>query len=150
MNGYEHVGNCGSLNAEGTKAIQENLLKDSSYTLGMAKPSTCVSTPKLLLRFRKGYDFADLLLSGEGDACPVVTFLYGGETRELYANKNKEWLKDFIAAVSSDIEPLDLKDSESMFKARKLEPKSEDSQAGADTPAEEKVPEQKVWGRRFN
>lgn len=146
LNGYEHVGNCGSLNQEGVKAIQENLFKDSAYTLGVMKPSNCVASPKLLLRFRKGYDFADALLSGEGDSCPVVTFIYAGESKELYANKNKEWLKDFIAAVSADVEVLEnaKQDSGSMFRARKVDPEEKIEEQPAQ-PAE-----QKVWGRRFN
>lgn len=145
LNGYQHIGNCGSLNPEGVKAIQENLFKETGYTLDMMKPSTCVSSPKLLLRFRKGYDFADLLLSGDGESCPVVTYIYAGEAKELYANRNKEWLKDFITAVSADVEELETakKDSESMFKARKVEPKTQVEE-------QTKPVEQKVWGRRFN
>lgn len=146
LNGYEHVGNCGSLNEEGMKEIQGNLFKDDGYSLGMMKPSDCVSSPKLLLRFRKGYDFADLFLSGDGDSCPVVTFMYAGESKDLYANRNKEWLKNFITAVSSNIELLETakKDSGSLFRARKVDPQEEE--AGQ---VEQPV-EQKVWGRRFN
>lgn len=142
INGYAHLGNCGSLNDTGLQEVQKQLLNAASYQLNITKISSCIVTPRLALRFRKGYDFVDLILSG--GSCPGVTFMYGGDSREFYAKPIQDWLNNFISAVSNDLEPLDKdksKEQESLFKARTVveEPKAEPQQPAAP----------KVWGRRF-
>ena len=142
INGYAHLGNCGSLNDTGLKEVQKQLLSAESYQLNVTKISSCIITPRLALRFRKGYDFVDLILSGGG--CPGVVFMYGGDSREFYAKPIQDWLNNFISAVSNDLEPLDKdksKEQESLFKARTVveEP----------APEPQKPAAPKVWGRRF-
>ncbi len=142
INGYAHLGNCGSLNDTGLKEVQKQLLNASNYQMNITKISSCIITPRLALRFRKGYDFVDLIVSGGN--CPAVTFIYGGDSREFYAKPIQEWLNNFISAVSNDLEPLDKdksKEQEYLFKARTIveEPKAEPQQPAAP----------KGWGRRF-
>ena len=145
IDGYAHTGNCGTLNETGMTEIQEKLFKSESYEMNVMKISSCVINPKLALRFRKGFDFVDVVLSG--GVCPAVQFLYGGETREFSAKPIKEWLDNFIEAVSNDLEPLNPETNEkaaaNMFRKR--------------TPEEEAAPEEKpqnkpaapkTWGRR--
>lgn len=143
INGFAHLGNCGSLNDTGMKEVQKQLLAAESYDMTVTKVASCMITPRLILRFRKGYDFVDMMLSGGN--CPAVSFIYGGDTREFYAKPVGEWLNNFISAVSNDLEPLESKkagDSESMFKARSI--KKEEAPAEAAAPA---APLK--WGRRF-
>ncbi len=142
INGYAHLGNCGSLNDTGLKEVQKQLLNASSYQMNITKISSCIVMPRLALRFRKGYDFVDLILSGGN--CPGVTFIYGGDSREFYAKPIQEWLNNFISAVSNDLEPLDKdksKDQASLFKARTV------TEEAAPEPQQPAAP--KVWGRRF-
>ena len=142
INGYAHLGNCGSLNDTGLKEVQKQLLNANSYQINITKISSCIVTPRLALRFRKGYDFVDLILSGGN--CPGVTFIYGGDSREFYAKPIQDWLNNFISAVSNDLEPLDKdksKDQASLFKARTV--------AEEATPEPQQPAAPKVWGRRF-
>ncbi|HBO59404.1 MAG TPA: hypothetical protein DD624_05800 [Alphaproteobacteria bacterium] len=142
INGYAHLGNCGSLNDTGLKEVQKQLLSAQSYQMSVTKISSCIVTPRLALRFRKGYDFVDLILSGGN--CPGVTFIYGGDAREFYAKPIQDWLNNFISAVSNDLEPLDndkSKDQENLFKARTV------TEEAAPEPQQPAAP--KVWGRRF-
>lgn len=142
INGYAHLGNCGSLNDTGLQEVQKQLLSASSYQMNVTKISSCIITPRLALRFRKGYDFVDLIVSGGN--CPAVSFIYGGDAREFYAKPIQDWLNNFISAVSNDLEPLDKdksKEQESLFKARTV---AEEPQPEAQQPAAPKV-----WGRRF-
>ena len=143
IQGYAHTGNCGSLNETGMAEIQSKLFSAESYDMNIMKIASCVINPKLILRFRKGFDFVDLLLSGGN--CPAVFFLYGGETREFSAKPIKEWLDTFIEAVSNDLEPVDSAEMEKaagrMFKKRTAEEET----------ASEPQPQQaapKMWGRR--
>ncbi len=142
IDGYAHTGNCGSLNETGMTEVQNKLFKAESYDLNVTKIVSCVTTPKLALRFRKGFDFVDIILSGGN--CPAVLFLYGGDTKEFSAKPIKDWLDTFIDAISKDLEPINPEETEKaaahMFKKR--------------DPAEEAAPEPekpaapKMWGRR--
>ena len=143
LNGFAHIGNCGSLNETGIKEVQKQLLAAESYDLSVTKIGNCIVTPRLLLRFRKGYDFVDMILSS-GETCPAVTFIYGGDTREFYAKPAAEWLQNFISAVSNDLEPIEKNkaDAESAFKARSINKEEK--------PAEPAAPAAPLkWGRRF-
>ena len=143
IDGYAHTGNCGALNETGMSEIQTKLFSSESYDMNIMKIASCVINPKLALRFRKGFDFVDVILSGGN--CPAVLFLYGGETKEFSAKPIKEWLDTFIEAVSKDLEPVNPAELEkaaaNMFRKR--------------TPAEEAAPPPppkpaapKTWGRR--
>ena len=144
IEGYAHVGNCGSLNETGMAEIQSKLFNAESYDMNIMKIASCVINPKLALRFRKGFDFVDVLLSG--GTCPAVFFLYGGETKEFSAKPIKEWLDTFIEAVSNDLEPVNPAEMEKaasrMFKKRTPE---EETAASAPEPPPAAP---KMWGRR--
>ena len=145
ISGYAHTGNCGTLNETGMSEIQAKLFNAQSYDMNITKIASCVITPKLALRFRKGFDFVDALLSG--GTCPAVLFLYAGETKEFSAKPIKEWLDGFIEAVSNDLEPLDQAEMEktagNMFKKRTPE-----DEGAAAAPQPEQPPAPKMWGRR--
>ncbi|MBO4644275.1 MAG: hypothetical protein J5716_06685 [Alphaproteobacteria bacterium] len=143
IDGYAHIGNCGTLNETGMSEIQEKLFNELSYDMKISKIASCVTTPKIALRFRKGFDFVDVILAGGN--CPAVYFLYGGETREFSAKPIKEWLDTFIEAVSGDLEPLNPEIMEraaaNMFRKRS----SKDDNPPEAKPAQEAP---KMWGRR--
>ncbi|MBR4127319.1 MAG: hypothetical protein IKR09_07080 [Alphaproteobacteria bacterium] len=143
IDGYAHTGNCGSLNETGMAEIQNKLFSAESYDMSIMKIASCVTNPKLALRFRKGFDFVDVILSGGN--CPAVQFLYGGDTKEFSAKPIKEWLDTFIEAVSNDLEPVKPEELEkaaaNMF--RKRAPGEEDA-----PPPEPKPAGPKMWGRR--
>ncbi len=142
INGYAHTGNCGSLNETGMTEVQSKLFNATSYDMNITKIASCVTTPRLVLRFRKGFDFVDVILSGGN--CPAVLFLYGGETKEFSAKPIKDWLDTFIEAVSNDLEPVNAeemaKTAAGMF--RKRDPAEETN------PVQEKTAAPKMWGRR--
>lgn len=142
IDGYAHTGNCGSLNETGMKEVQNKLFSAASYDMNVTKIVSCVMTPRLALRFRKGFDFVDVILSGGN--CPAVLFLYGGDTKEFSAKPIKEWLDTFIDAVSKDLEPVNPEEIEKaaagMFKKR------EPAQETAAEPEKPAAP--KMWGRR--
>lgn len=144
IDGYAHTGNCGTLNETGMTEIQDKLFNSESYEMNVMKIASCVINPKLALRFRKGFDFVDVILSG--GACPAVVFLYGGETREFSAKPIKEWLDNFIEAVSNDLEPLNPESTEkaaaNMFRKRT----PEEEAAPVEKPQSKPAP--KTWGRR--
>ena len=143
IDGYAHTGNCGSLNETGMKEIQAKLFSAESYDMNIMKIASCVINPKLALRFRKGFDFVDVILSGGN--CPAVLFLYGGETKEFSAKPIKEWLDTFIEAVSNDMDPVTPEElgkaAANMF--RKRVPGEE-----AAPPPPPKPEGPKTWGRR--
>lgn len=145
IDGYAHTGNCGTLNETGMSEIQSRLFNSQSYDMNITKIASCVITPRLALRFRKGFDFVDLILSGGN--CPAVLFLYAGETKEFSAKPIKEWLDGFIDAVSNDLEPLDQgkmeKSAGNMFKKRSPEEENAENEQKAAPP-----PAPKTWGRR--
>ena len=150
ISGYALTGTCGSLNEEGLEAIKEKFLEPSSFDMTTPKISAaCVVKPKLLLRFRRGVDFVDVVLSG--DKCPGLIYLYAGDSKEFYAKPMSEWLDNFITAVSNDLEPLtneeETKKSQQIFIRKKSEETAKEPEADA-APAEPEKP--KVWGRRFN
>jgi len=142
IDGYAHIGNCGTLNETGMSEIRSKLFDETSYDMNIMKIASCVITPKLALRFRKGFDFVDAILSGGN--CPAVLFLYGGETKEFSAKPIKEWLDTFIDAVSNDLEPLNPEETEkaasNMFKKRSPQEEISDSKPEPAAP--------KMWGRR--
>ena len=142
IDGYAHTGNCGSLNETGMAEVQKTLFNAASYDLNVTKISSCVITPRLALRFRKGFDIVDVILSG--GTCPAVQFLYAGDTKEFSAKPIKEWLDTFIDAVSSDLEPVNAADMEkaagNMFKKR--------DPAAEEAPAEPQPAAPVMWGRR--
>ena len=143
IDGYAHTGNCGSLNETGMSEIQTKLFSAESYDINVTKIASCVITPKLALRFRKGFDFVDVILSG--GTCPAVLFLYGGDTKEFSAKPIKEWLDTFIDAVSNDLEPINQEQAKTggnMFKKRSSEQEAE----AQPEPAKPAAP--KTWGRR--
>lgn len=142
IDGYAHTGNCGSLNETGMTEVQSKLFSAASYDMNVTKIASCVTTPRLALRFRKGFDFVDVILSGGN--CPAVLFLYGGDTKEFSAKPIKDWLDTFIEAVSKDLEPINPEEMEknaaNMFKKREPE------QETAAKPEKPAAP--KMWGRR--
>ena len=144
IDGYAHTGNCGALNETGMAEIQSKLFSAESYDMNIMKIASCVINPKLALRFRKGFDFVDVLLSGGN--CPAVLFLYGGETKEFSAKPIKEWLDTFIEAVSNDLEPVTATEVEKaaarMFKKRS----EEEAEPQPEPPPAATGP--KKWGRR--
>ena len=143
IDGYAHTGNCGSLNETGMTEIQSKLFSAESYDMSVMKIASCVINPKLVLRFRKGFDFVDVILSGGN--CPAVQFLYGGETKEFSAKPIKEWLDTFIEAVSNDLEPVNPAELEKAA-ARLFKKRTPEEEAA---PAPEPPPEApKMWGRR--
>ena len=149
ISGYTLTGTCGSLNDEGLTAIKEKFFEPANFDMTTPKISAaCVVKPKLLLRFRRGVDFVDVVLSG--DKCPGLIYLYAGDSKEFYAKPMSEWLDNFITAVSNDLEPLtneeETKKSQQIFIRKKSEEPAKEPEAAA--PAEPEKP--KVWGRRFN
>ena len=142
IDGYAHTGNCGSLNETGMTEVQSKLFNAASYDMNVTKIASCVTTPRLALRFRKGFDFVDIILSGGN--CPAVFFLYGGDTKEFSAKPIKDWLDTFIEAVSKDLEPLNPEEMEktaaNMFKKRDPAEEAKEKQ--------EKPAAPKMWGRR--
>ena len=144
IDGYAHTGNCGSLNETGMAEIQSKLFSTESYDMNIMKIASCVINPKLALRFRKGFDFVDVILSGGN--CPAVLFLYGGETKEFSAKPIKEWLDTFIEAVSNDLEPV--KPEELGKAAARLFKKREPEEEKAAPLPEQKPAGPKMWGRR--
>ncbi|MGN1079843.1 MAG: hypothetical protein ACI4TE_06685 [Alphaproteobacteria bacterium] len=142
IDGYAHTGNCGSLNETGMTEVQSKLFNAASYDMNVTKIASCVTTPRLALRFRKGFDFVDVILSGGN--CPAVSFLYGGDTKEFSAKPIKDWLDTFIDAVSKDLEPVNPDEIEKaaagMFKKR------DPAQETAAEPEKPAAP--KMWGRR--
>lgn len=142
IDGYAHIGNCGTLNDVGLAEVQKQLLKASSYDMTVSKISSCVVTPRLALRFRKNFDFVDLILAGGN--CPGVIFIYGGDNREFFAKPIGEWLETFITAVSNDMEPLnqeETKEGVGLFRRREDKPKETGQKQAPAGP--------KQWGRRF-
>lgn len=151
ISGYALNGECGTLNEEGLAAVQEKFLNLASFDMTTPKiSSSCVIKPRLLLRFHRGVDFVDVVLSGE--KCPGILYLYGGETKEFLAKPMNEWLDTFISAVSNDIVPISevtKKDDKQIFVRRKKADETEKPKEAAET-AEETPAAQKTWGRRFN
>ena len=147
IDGFAHTGNCGTLNETGMAEIQTKLFNEQSYDMSVSKIASCVIAPKLALRFRKGFDIVDIILSG--GTCPAVLFLYGGDTKEFSAKPIKEWLDTFIEAVSNDLEPIDqgenAKKAANMFKKRSPEEEAAEKEA-AEKPEAPAAP--KMWGRR--
>lgn len=144
IDGHAHTGNCGSLNETGLAEVQKRLMQAASYDMNVSKITSCVTTPRLALRFRKGFDFVDVILSGGN--CPAVLFLYGGDTKEFSARPIKEWLDTFIEAVSNDLEPLNQEEMEKsagmMFKKKTPEEES------ASQKKQQKPAAPVSWGRR--
>lgn len=142
IDGFAHTGNCGSLNETGMKEVQEKLFNVASYDMNVTKVVSCITTPRLALRYRKGFDFVDVILSGGN--CPAVFFMYGGDTKEFSAKPIKDWLDTFINAVSQDLEPVNPEEAAqaggSLFRKR------DESEAAAPEPAQPVAP--KRWGRR--
>lgn len=145
IDGYAHTGNCGSLNETGMAEIQSKLFNAESYEMNVMKIASCVINPKLALRFRKGFDFVDVILSGGN--CPAVLFLYGGETKEFSAKPIKEWLDTFIEAVSNDLEPVKPEELEKAA-ARLFKKRTTEEEASAVAPPAPKPAGPKIWGRR--
>ncbi|MCQ2914884.1 MAG: hypothetical protein MJ247_06795 [Alphaproteobacteria bacterium] len=142
LDGYKHKGNCGSINEEGLARIQEIFFKAESFDMGVTKITNCTISPKVLLRFRKNYDFGDILLAG--DNCPAIVFVYGGDTKEFYGKPIRDKINEFIEVVNSNVDDLKLgndKEKEAMFKARTIE---------EDATEKEEAPKKKAWGRRFD
>ena len=149
INGYALNGECGTLNDEGLKAVQEKFFNPASFDMATPKISqACVVKPKLLLRFRRGIDFVDAVLSGE--KCPGIVYLYAGETKEFYARPMHEWLDTFILAVLNDLTPIDSENpkNKELFLRKKKTDAAETKQENTGTEAAPAAP--KTWGRRFN
>lgn len=148
IDGYAHTGNCGTLNETGMAEIQNKLFNEESYDMNISKIASCVITPKLALRFRKSFDFVDVILSG--GTCPAVLFLYGGDTKEFSAKPIKDWLDTFIEAVSNDLEPINdeetAKKAGNMFKKRSPEEEEAEKEEEEEKKAAAAAP--KMWGRR--
>ena len=148
IDGYAHIGNCGTLNETGMAEIQAKLFKEESYDMNVSKIASCVITPKIALRFRKSFDFVDVILSG--GTCPAVLFLYGGDTKEFSAKPIKDWLDTFIDAISNDLEPVNeeeaSKKASNMFKKRSPEEEKAEQEENEKKQAAPAAP--KMWGRR--
>ncbi len=144
ISGYAHTGNCGTLNEMGLSEVQKRLFDVKNYDSPLRKSGACIIAPRLVLRFRKGFDFVDVVISG--DSCPSISFLYAGDTKEFSAKPMGDWLNTFIEAVSKDLESVDEKKVEEMSAAMF---KKVDKSAPK---VEEKAPEAPVappvWGRR--
>ena len=143
IDGYAHTGNCGALNSVGMTEVQKQLFNSASYDMNVTKIASCVTTPRLVLRFRKGFDFVDVILSG--GHCPAVVFMYGGDTKEFSAKPIKEWLDTFIEAVSNDLEPVETEEAQKQAASifRKRTPEEETAQKEPEKPAAPTF-----WGRR--
>ena len=167
ISGYALNGECGTLNEDGLKAVKEKIFDLTSFEMSTAKiSSVCVIKPRVLLRFRRGYDFVDAVLSGE--KCPGIAYFYAGETKEFYAKPISEWMDTFITAVSNDLIPIgadpETKKMPFMVRPKKAPEPPPAAPAGpaqnglnvkapaADMPAPPPAepPAQKVWGRKFN
>lgn len=149
IDGYAHTGNCGVLNDVGLAEVQKKILRSESFDMNVSKIASCIVTPRLVLRFRKGSDFVDAVLSGGN--CPGVLYLYGGETKEFSARPMSEWLDTFIEAVSKDLEPLGQEKNEAQNSlgalVKRRDPGAEDA-APSDEPPPPPAPRR--WGRQFN
>lgn len=143
IDGFAHTGNCGSLNETGMKEVRDKLFNVASYDMNVTKVVSCITTPRLALRYRKGFDFVDVILSGGN--CPAVFFMYGGDTKEFSAKPIKDWLDTFINAVSQDLEPVNPEEAAqaggNLFRKR-----DENEADAAPEPAQPAAP--KRWGRR--
>lgn len=166
VSGYALNGECGTLNEEGLKAVQEKFFDLASFEMSASKiSSACVIKPRVMLRFRRGIDFVDAVVSG--DKCPGIVYFYAGETKEFYAKPISEWMDTFITAVSNDVIPIgadpETKKMPFMVRPKKApEPPPAPMNApdginvkapagdGAQPPAPPEPPAQKVWGRKFN
>ncbi len=144
INGYAHTGNCGSLNDMGLSEVQKRLFDIKSYETPLKKASSCIVSPQLTLRFRKGFDFVDVVISGAN--CPAVSFLYAGETKEFSAKPMGEWLNEFITAVSNDLEPID--EGKIEQQASVLFKKQEKEEPAKQVKTETAPAAPTVWGRR--
>lgn len=149
ISGYALTGSCGSLNEEGISAIKEKIFSVNNFDMTVSKISAaCIIKPKLLLRYRRGIDFVDIVLSG--DKCPGFVYLYAGDTKEFYAKPMSEWMETFITAVSNDIEPINdenLNESKQLFIRKKPQ---QQTKPVAETSNSASPQQPVVWGRRFN
>lgn len=74
LDGMAVTGFCGELDISKTETTYEALFSNSRNVL--TNPSNCHIKPRLMLRFVRGVDYTDVLLSSP---CPSFTIFYGGK-----------------------------------------------------------------------
>ena len=89
------VGFCGVLNAELQKLVKYELLMNPENIL-FDKTENCVIRPQIMLRFFRGVDSTDMLLSSP---CHAVALFYGGKIAAFNA-------KPASQIIDAVIEPL--------------------------------------------
>ena len=71
------TGFCGQLGDEKQIFVEEFFEKEANV---VREAASCQIEPKIMLRFVRGVDFADVLFS---DTCPSITVFYGGTMRSF-------------------------------------------------------------------
>ena len=99
LNNFALTGYCGELDRSAVTTIYEALFTKSPNIITAASP--CRIAPKIMLRFGKGVDSTDILLSSP---CPSFTSFYAGKYKSF--NIKQGVIDDIINTLSQTIEPF--------------------------------------------
>lgn len=97
LNGFAINGFCGELDKGATATTYSALFTQSPNIL--TQSSQCRIEPKLMIRFVRGVDYADVLLSSP---CPSFTVFYAGKYKSF--NIKQGIIDDIIKQLSTNIE----------------------------------------------
>ena len=95
LNGMAIAGFCGIINSELEKLIKTEFLTKEE-NLSFNKTENCVIRPQIMLRFVRGVDSTDILLSSP---CHAIAFFYGGKVSAFNAKPSAQ-------IIDAIIEPL--------------------------------------------
>lgn len=99
LDSFAIEGYCGELNPDKVTTVYEALFTKSPNII--TTPANCTISPKVMLRFVRGVDYTDVLLSSP---CPSFTVFYAGKYKAF--NIKQAIIDDIIKQFNQTIEPF--------------------------------------------
>jgi hypothetical protein len=100
IQGYKALGKCGKLEGDALYSFQEKFLA-TVESIDKKNQKGCSVRPDVLLRFKKGLDSADVLVSSI-PSCHFISVKYAGETDVFNVMPISSWVKKFISVANSN------------------------------------------------
>lgn len=98
LDGMALTGFCGVINDELKKVITDELLM-SEKNVNFDTSEDCVVQPKIMLRFVRGVDYTDVMLSAP---CHSFAIFYGGKVRVFNAKPGAEMIEALVSSLQKN------------------------------------------------
>ncbi len=98
LDGMALTGFCGVINDELKKVITDELLMNEN-NVNFEASEACVVQPKIMLRFVRGVDYTDVMLSAP---CHSFAIFYGGKVRVFNAKPGAEMIETLVSSLQKN------------------------------------------------